>query len=68
MQRSQVVHFVFKNATTSVISLRGKKNQVVLLVLDKISKNKKDRGRRKKTKMTKGLTVRRSCGGETSGK
>ena len=61
MQRSQVVHFVFKNATTSVISLRGKKNQVVLLVLDKISKNKKDRGRRKKTKMSKGFTVKRSC-------
>ena len=68
LQRSQVVHFVFKNATTSVISLRGKKIRSFFLVLDKISKNKKDRGRRKKTKMTKGLTVRRSCGGETSGK
>ena len=43
------------------LACRGK-NQVIFLVLDKISKNKKDRGRRKKTKMTKGLTVRRSCG------
>ena len=49
------------------LACRGK-YQVIFLVLDKISKNKKDRGRRKKTKMSKGFTVKRSCGGETSGK
>ena len=65
MQRSQVVHFVFINATTSAISLQGKKSSHFFSFSQNIEK---DRGRRKKTKMTKGLTVRRSCGGKTSGK